>query len=183
MRRLITIWSNSEFSSFHLTVSGGRMIGTVTVCAPDGVSNYTVFCFNLARDWEGRVVTWLVNMWCCMLGEPVPLGLCCDALPQLGGLFRSTTGVGLLEVKLFTLSDVSRTIVDIAGQILGGTDIPVILNHLQKRLKGFVKDPLLLECPHLLQVRMRLECLIGGGRCMSVNSNGGSCSNSRDWCI
>ena len=82
MRRLITIWSNSEYSSFHLTVTGGRVTGTVAVCGMDGVSHYTVFFFNLARDWEGRVITWLVNMWCCMLGEPVPLGLCCDALPQ-----------------------------------------------------------------------------------------------------
>ena len=130
------------------------MTGTVTVCGMDGVSHYTVFCFKLARDWEGRVITWLVNMWCCMLGEPVPLGLCCDALPQLSGLFRSTTGVGLVDVKPFTLSDVSRTIVDVAGQVLGGTDIHVVLNHLQKRLKGFVKDPLLLACPHLLQVCM-----------------------------
>ena len=34
-----------------------------------------------------------------MLGEPVPLGLCCDALPQLGGLFQAATGVGSLELK------------------------------------------------------------------------------------
>ena len=154
MRRLITIWSNSEFSSFHVAVSGGRVTGTVTVCGMDGVSHYTVFCFNLARDWEFRVITWLVNMWCCMLGEPVPLGLCCDALPQLGGLFRITTGVGLVDVKPFTMSDVSRTIVDVAGQMSGGTDIHVVLNDLQKRLRGFVKDPLLLACPHLLQVCM-----------------------------
>ena len=28
-----------------------------------------------------------------------------------------------------------------------------VLNNLQKMLRGFVKDPLLLGCPHLLQVR------------------------------
>ena len=162
MRRLITIWVNSEYSSFHLSVSGGRATGMLTVCGADGVRNYTVFNFNLSLDWEGRVITWLVNMWCCMLGEPVPLGLCCDALPQLGGLFRGTTGVGLVDVKPLVLSDVSRMIVDVAGQVLGGTDIHVLLNHLQKRLKGFVRDPLLLACPHLLQVRMLLVYFLGG---------------------
>ena len=131
MRRLIIIWSNSTYSSFHLAVSGGRVTGTITVCAMDGVSHYPVFSFRLAREWESRVIMWLVNMWCCMLGEPVPLGLCCDALPQLGGLFRRTTGVGLVEVKTLSLSDVSLTIVDVAGQVLDGTDIHVMLNHLQ----------------------------------------------------
>ena len=109
--------------------------------ALEGVSHYSVFSFSLVRDWENRVVTWLVNMWCCMIGEPVPLGLCCDALPQLSELFRSSTGVGSLEVKTVVLSDVSRTIVDDSRQVLGGTDIHVVLNHLQKRLRGFVKDP------------------------------------------
>ena len=62
----------------------------------------------------------------------------CDALPQLSGLFQSTTGVGSLGVKTLVLWDVSRTIVDVSGTVLGGTDIHVVLNHLQKRLKGFV---------------------------------------------
>ena len=59
-----------------------------------------------------------------------------------------------MDVKALALSDVSRTIVDEAGQVLGGMDITVELNHLPKRLKGFGKDPLLLGCPHLLQVRI-----------------------------
>ena len=79
-------------------------------------------------------------MWCCMLGEPVPLGLCCDVLPQLGGLFQAAPGVGSLKAKTLVLSEVSQTIVDLGGQVLGGTDIHVVLNHLQKRLKGFVKN-------------------------------------------
>ena len=157
MRRLITVWTDSTYSSFHLSVVGGRVTGTVTVCLLDGVKHYCVFSFSVARDWESRVITWLVNMWCCMLGEPVPLGLCCDELPQLGGLFRSSTGVGSLDVKSLGLSDVSRAIVDVAGSVLGGTDIHVVLNHLQKRLKRYVKDPLLLGCPQLLQVRSILE--------------------------
>ena len=136
MRRLITVWSNSAYNSFHLTVAKGRVSGRVTVSALDGVSHYVVFCFNLVRDWELRVVTWLVKMWCCMLGEPASLGLCCDALPQVSGLFRSTTGVGSVEVKPLLLSDLSRTIVEISGRVLGGTDMHVVLSHLQKRLKG-----------------------------------------------
>ena len=155
MWRLITVWSISSFNSFHLTILNGRVSGIVTVCALDGVSHYSVFCCALVRDWEHRVVTWLVNLWCCMLGEPVPFGLCCDALPQLGGLFRSTTGVGSFEMKPLVLADLSRTIVDVSGQVLGGIDMHVVLNYLQKRLKRFVKDPLLLlSCPHLLQVRI-----------------------------
>ena len=136
MKRLITLWSNSTFSSFHMAVSNGRVTGTVTVCALDGVSHYSIFSFSLVRDWENRVITWLVNMWCCMIGEPVPLGLCCDALPQPSELFRSSTGVGSLEVKTLVLSDVIRTIVDVSGQMLGRSDIHVVLNHLQKRLEG-----------------------------------------------
>ena len=62
-----------------------------------------------------------------------------------------------MDVKSLGLSDVSRAIVDVAGSVLGGTDIHVVLNHLQKRLKGYVKDPLLLGCPQLLQVRSILE--------------------------
>ena len=95
--------------------------------------------FALVRDWEHRVVLWLVKVWCCMLGEPVPLGLYWDALPQLDRLFRSTTGVGSFEIKPLVLSDLSRTILDVSGQVLGGTDMHVVLNHLQKRVKGFVK--------------------------------------------
>ena len=152
MRRLITVWAKSNYSSFYLTVSNGQVSGTVTVCAVDGVSHYVVFCFNLYRDWEHRVVTWLVNMWCCMLSDSVPLGLSCDTLPQLGGLFRSTTGLGSIDLKPLLLADLSRTIVEVSGRVLGDTDMHVVLNHLQKRLKGFIKDPLLLGCPHLLQV-------------------------------
>ena len=161
MKRLITLWSNSSFSSFHVAQSNGRVTGTVTLCALDGLSHYSVFSFSLVRDWENRVITWLINMWCCTIGEPVPLGLCCDALSQLSGLIRSSTGVSSLEVKSLVLSDVSRTIVDVSGQVLGGTDIHVVLNHLQKRLKGFAKESLLLGCPHLLQVRTVLGCFIG----------------------
>ena len=152
MKRLITQWSNCGFTSFHVAVGQGRVTGTVTMCSLEGISQYCVFSFGLSQDWEKRVVTWMINMWRCLLGEPVPLGLCCDALPQLGGLFQAATGVGSLELKTLSLYEISRTIVDVGGRALGGTDIHVVLNHLQKRLKGYVRDPLLLSCPHLLQV-------------------------------
>ena len=152
MKRLITLWSNCGFTSFHVAVGQGRVTGTVTMCSLEGISQYCVLSFGLSQDWEKRVVTWMINMWCCLLGEPVPLGLCCDALPQLGGLFQAATGVGSLELKTLSLCEISRTIVDVGGRALGGTDIHVVLNHLQKRLKGYVRDPLLLSCPHLLQV-------------------------------
>ena len=171
------MWSKSSFNSFHLTASIGRMSGTVTVCALNGVSYYSVYCFALVRDWEHRVVLWLVKVWCCMLGEPVPFGLYWDALPQLDRLFRSTTGVGSFEIKPLVLSDLSRTILDVSGQVLGGTDMHVVLNHLQKHVKGFVKDPLLLSCPHLLQVRIilfafrlsRLVFVLSSGPCCRVS--------------
>ena len=43
------------------------------------------------------------------------------------------------------------------SHVLGGTDIHVVLNHLQKRLKVSSKDPLLLGCSHLLQVRVSIK--------------------------
>ena len=128
-----------------------------------------VFSLALVRDWEHRVVAWLVKMWCCMLGETVPLGLYCDALPQLSGLFRSTTGVGSVEIRPLVLSDLSPVIVDVSGQVLGGTDMQVVLNPLQKRLKGFVKDRLLVSCPHLLQVRIVLFWLPVCYTCVHAN--------------
>ena len=159
MKRLITLWSNSGFSNFHLAVGQGRVTGTVTVCSLEGISHYCVFSFGLARDWERRIITWLINMWCCMHGEPVPRGLYCDALPQLGGLFRSTKGVGSLEVKTLVLSEVSRTIVDVGGQVPGGTDIHVVLNHLQKRLKRFVRDPFVVELPSFVASKCSIPLL------------------------
>ena len=94
MRRLITVWTNSPFNIFSLTVFNSRVNGTVTVCSLDGVRNYVVFTFNVVRYWEHRVVTWLITMCRCLLGEPVPLGLSCDGLFQLSGIFQFSTELG-----------------------------------------------------------------------------------------
>ena len=156
MRRLITLWFESAFSSFSIGIVADRIVGHVNICTAEGITNYIVFSFSYAQDWEGRLVTWIVNLLCGAVGEICPLGLNCELFPRLNCALTSSAGLGTISLVPLRLADINRVVITASVRVLGGTDVHVILNHLQSRLKPFMKDEMLLSCPNLLRV-----CIIG----------------------
>ena len=45
MRRVIGLWSETEYSSFGITIEAGRVVGTVNVCTLEGPATYVLFSF------------------------------------------------------------------------------------------------------------------------------------------
>ena len=156
VRRLITLWFESAFSSFSIGIVADRIVGRVNICTAEGITNYIVFSFSYAQDWEGRLVTWIVNLLCGAVGEICPLGLNCELFPRLNCALTSSAGLGTISLVPLRLADINRVVITASVRVLGGTDVHVILNHLQSRLKPFRKDEMLLSCPKLLRV-----CIIG----------------------
>ena len=154
MRRLIALWSESTFSSFSIVIVADRVVGRVSMCSSEGVSQYILFSFSYTQDWEPRVVSWIVNLLCGAVGEICPLGLNCELFSRLNHVLSSSAGIGTISVVPVRLVAINRLIVAASVRILGGTDVHVILNHLQSRLKPYVKDDLLLSCPKLLRVNI-----------------------------
>ena len=64
------------------------------------------------------------------------------------------SGLGAVSLVSLRLVDLTKCLVDASVRVMGGTDVHSLLNHLQTRLKEFVCDPVLLDCPKLLQVNM-----------------------------
>ena len=56
MRRVLSLWAETEFTRFGLAIVGDRDVGTVNVCTAEGLASYVVLSFNYAQDWEQRVV-------------------------------------------------------------------------------------------------------------------------------
>ena len=160
MRRLIALWSESTFSSFSIGIVADRVVGRVSMCSSEGVSQYILFSFSYTQDWEPRLVSWIVNLLCGALSEICPLGLNCELFPPLNRVLCSSAGIGTISLVPVRLADINRLIVAASARVLGGTDVHVILNHLQSRLKPYVKDDLLLSCPKLLRVSVIEFCFI-----------------------
>ena len=160
MRRLIALWCESTFSSFSIGIVADRLVGRVSVCSAEGISQYILFSFSYTQDWEPRLVSWIVNLLCGALVEICPLGLNCELYPQLSRVLTSSAGIGTISLVPIRLADINRLVVTASVRVLGGTDVHVILNHLQSRLKPFVKDDMLLSCPSLLRVGVvRILCI------------------------
>ena len=156
MRRLITLWCDSSFSSFSIGIVADRIVGRLTVCSAEGIANYGIFSFSYSQDWEPRLVSWVVILFCGALGEFSPLGLNCELFPRLGCVLQSHSGIGAISLVPFRLADINRLVITASVRVLGGTDVHSILNHLQTRLKSFMKDEVLLSCPKLLRVCITL---------------------------
>ena len=154
MRRLIVLWSESTFSSFSIGIVVDRVVGRVSMCSSEGVSHYILFSFSYTQDWEPRLVSWIVNLLCGAVSEICPLGVKCELFPRLNRVLSSSAGIGTISVVPVRLADINRLIVAASVRIFGGTDVHVILNHLQSRLKPYVKDDLFLSCPKLLRVNI-----------------------------
>ena len=154
MRRVLNLWTETEFTRFGVAIVGDRVVGTVNVCTVEGLASYVVLSFNYSQDWEQRVVIWMINLLCCVVGHVSPVGFSCSLLPRLEDVLVGNTGLGAVSLVPLRISDINKILVDVSVRVMGGVDVHSLLNHLQTRLKDFVQDAVLLSCPNLLQVRM-----------------------------
>ena len=152
MRRVIGIWSETEYSSFSITTVADRVVGTVTVCTLEGPVSYVVFSIVYGQEWEQEAMSWVVNLLCCCVGQIVPVGINCGPLPRVEGVLCPPSGPQAFTLVPLKLNDLNKCLVDSSVRVMGGSGMHSILNHLQTRLKEFVRDPILLACPKLLQV-------------------------------
>ena len=82
----------------------------------------------------------------------VPVGINCGLLPKVEAALCPSSGPQAVALVPLKLSDLNQCLVDVSVRVMGGTDLHSILNHLHARLKEFVRDPILLACPKLLEV-------------------------------
>ena len=136
----------------RLLIAAGRVVGSLTVCTPEGPVNYVVFSFIYSQEWERRVVAWVVDLLCCAVGQVAPVSVNCKLLPGLENVLADSSGRGTVAVVPLRLCDLNQSLVDVSLRVMGGTDVHTVFNHLQTRMKEFMHDPFLLECPKLLQV-------------------------------
>ena len=162
MRRMINVWTETEFTSFSVAIVAGRVVGSVTVCTPEKPMSYVVFSFIYAQGWERRVVSWVVDTLCCAVGQVAPVGVNCKLMPGLENVLASSTGQGTVTVVPLRLVKINKTLVDVSVRVMGGIDVHTMLNHLQTRLKEFMDDPIILACPKLLQVILVLNSRLFG---------------------
>ena len=152
MRRVIGMLCETDYSSFGIAIVGGRVVGRLNVYTVDALSSYVIFSFSYGQDWEPRVVSWIINFLCCVVGEVKPLGLNCNLLPGVERVLTSQSGRRAVSLVPLRLIDLNRCLVDVSVRVMGGTDVNSLLNHPQTRMKAFVRDAVLLACPKLLQV-------------------------------
>ena len=154
MRRVLSLWAETEFTRFGLAIVGDRVLGTVNVCTAEGLASYVVLSFNYTQDWEQRVVVWMVNLLCCAVGQVSPVGVSCSLLPRLEHVLVGNSGLRAVSLVPLRISDLNKVLVDVSVRVMGGVDVHSLLNHLQTRMRDFVQDDVLLACPKLLQVSM-----------------------------
>ena len=159
MRQIICLWSETEYSSFGISIVAGRVVGALNICAVDGLLSYVIFSFTYGQEWESRVVSWLVNFLCCVVGQVAPVGLNCSLLPGVEGALRNHSGPHAVSIVPLKINDLNRCLVDVSVRVMGGTDIHSLMNHLQARLKEHIRDSILLSCPKLLQVTINYVLL------------------------
>ena len=152
MKRVIGLWCETEYHSFSITNVAGRVVRTLTICTLEGPLSYVLFSLAYGQEWEREVVAWIANLLCCCVGQVVPVGLNCVLLPRVEAALGSTSGSQAVALVPLKLSDLNKCLVDASVKVMGGSDLHSVLNHLQTRLKEFVRDPILLICPKLLQV-------------------------------
>ena len=152
MRRVIGMWCETDYSSFGIAIVAGRVVGRLNICTVDALSSYVIFSFSYGQEWELRVVSWLFNFLCCVVGEVMPVGLNCNLLPGVERVLTSQSGPRAVSLVPLRLIDLNRCLVDVSVRVMGGTDVNSLLNHLQTRMKEFVRDAVLLACPKFLQV-------------------------------
>ena len=150
MRRNLSLWTETEFTSFGVAIVADRVVGTVSVCTVEGPASYVVFSFNYSQEWEHRVVVWMVNLLCCAVGQVSPVGVRC----RFKDVLVRDSGLGAVSLIPLRISDLDKILVDMSVRVMGGVDVHTLLNHLQTRMKDFVHDAVLLSCPKLLQVSM-----------------------------
>ena len=78
------------------------------------------------------------------MGQLAPVGLNCGLLPGVGGVLFSHSGPSAVSLVPLRLNDLNKCLVDASERVMGGTDMHTILNHLQTRMKEFVRDPIVL---------------------------------------
>ena len=138
MRRVISLLYDTEFNSFTVAIVANRVVGTLNVCTPEGPASYVVFSLNYSQEWEQRVVVWMVNLFCCTVGQVSPVGINCGLLPRLECVLTTHSGLGAISLMPLRLNDLNKCLVGVSVRVMGGTDVHTILNHLQTRKKEFV---------------------------------------------
>ena len=116
------------------------------------MSSTVLFQVACRPGWAFSVAKWLVNYWCVMLGEPVPLGGSFRCFSQLGDLLRNSDGVESINMTSVVVEDVAKLMRKLVVDEFGGQTINAILNYLLTHLRDEVSSPVLLESPALLRV-------------------------------
>ena len=140
MRRVLSLWTETEFTRFGLAVVCDKVVSTVNVCTAEGLASYVVLSFNYAQDWEQRVVVWMVNLLCCAVGQVSPVGVSCSLLPRLEVVLVGTSGLGAVSLVPLRISGLNKVLVDVSVRVMGGVDVHSLLNHLQMRMSDFVQE-------------------------------------------
>ena len=84
MRWIINVWTETEFNSFSVAIVAGRVVGSLTVCTPEGPVSYVVLSFIYSQEWERRVVTWVVDLLCCAVGQVASVGVLLQVVARTG---------------------------------------------------------------------------------------------------
>ena len=162
MRRVIGMWCETDYSSFGIAIVAGRVVGRLNICTVDALSSYVIFSFSYGQEWEPRVVSWLFNFLCCVVGEVMPVGLNCNLLPGVERVLTSQSGPRAVSLVPLRQIDLNRCLVDVSVRVMGGTDVNSLLNHLQTRMKEFVRDAVLLASPKRLQELYFISIVFSG---------------------
>ena len=131
------MWTETEFNSFSVAIVAGRVVGSLTVCTPEGPVSYVVFSSIYPQEWERRVVEWIVDLLCCAVGQVAPVGVNCKLLPGLEIVLAGSSGRGTVAVVPLRLCDLNKSLVDVSVRVMGG-------DYLQTRMKEFLHDPVLI---------------------------------------
>ena len=123
MRQIINGWTETEFTSFSVAIVAGRVVGLLTVCTLEKLMSYVVFSFMYSQGWERRVVSWVVDMLCCAVGQVAPVGINCQLLPGLGNVLAGSSGRRTVSVVPLRLGELNKALVDVSVRVMGGTDI------------------------------------------------------------
>ena len=87
-RRVIGLWSETEFSSFGITIVAGRVVGTVSVCTLEGLATYVLFYCAARVGAASGFVGGRPAMLCCGASD--------TCWPQLSPITWSGRGAGQL---------------------------------------------------------------------------------------
>ena len=152
MRQLQECVSGVDFIGFHVERLGTDYVSSVTYCDGEGPHTITMFMVPMRLGWEGQLCKWIVDLWSVLLEDPVVVGGCYSDFPQVSGLLWQESGRSGICLRPIVIQTVTKFITASVVAVFGGQDIVVVMNYFVSRLRDYVADPLIADCPNLLRV-------------------------------